>query len=147
MAAARNWLDGEYAVKNGVKYEWKEGKETTIKYPTFQGLTYSMNYTNQNDAFNISKALTESGNIYGLSSSSTDSHLMKNSEMKDNYILINKQIKDNKIKFEYYNNKQVPLNLIQIYHNQIDDTIELKFRNIMQEYLDEIKEITNKNEK
>ena len=80
MAVARNWLDGEYAVKNGVNYEWKEGEETTIKYPTFQGLTYSMNYTNQNDAFNISKALTESGNIYGLSSSSTDSHMMKNSE-------------------------------------------------------------------
>lgn len=72
---------------------------------------------------------------------------MKNNEMVDNYNLINKLIKDNKIKFEYYNNKQVPLNLIQIYHNQIDDTIELKFRNIMQEYLDEIKEITNKNEK
>lgn len=71
---------------------------------------------------------------------------MKNNEMVDNYNLINKLIKDNKIKFEYYNNKQVPLDLIQIYHNQIDDTIELKFRNIMQEYLDEIKEITNKNE-
>ena len=39
-----------------------------------------MNYTNHNDAFNISRALTESGNIYGLSSATTDSHLMKNSE-------------------------------------------------------------------
>ena len=39
-----------------------------------------MNYINHNDAFNISKTLTESGNIYGLSSSSTDSHMMKNSE-------------------------------------------------------------------
>ncbi len=72
---------------------------------------------------------------------------MKNNEMVDNYNLINKLIKDNKIKFEYYNNKQVSLDLIQIYHNQNDDAIELKFRNIMQEYLDEIKEITNKNEK
>lgn len=70
---------------------------------------------------------------------------MKNNEMKDYYNLINKLIKDNKIKFEYYNNRQVPLDLIQICHNQIDDTIELKFRNIMQEYIDEIKEITNKN--
>ena len=66
---ARNWLDGEYG-----------STTTAIKYPTFQGLTYSMNYTNHNDAFNISRALTESGNIYGLNSSSTDSHLMKNSE-------------------------------------------------------------------
>ena len=66
---ARNWIDGVYG-----------NTKTSIKYPTFQGLTYSMNYINQNDAFNISKALTESGNIYGLNSSSTDSHMMKNSE-------------------------------------------------------------------
>ena len=39
-----------------------------------------MNYINVNDAYNISKVLTEKGNIYGLSSATTDSHLMKNSE-------------------------------------------------------------------
>ena len=66
---ARNWIDGVYG-----------SKTTAIKYPTFQGLTYSMNYINSNDAFNISRALTEKDNIYGLSKSSTDSHLMKNSE-------------------------------------------------------------------
>ena len=66
--SARNWLDGKYGET-----------KTTIKYPTFQPKTYSMNYINMNDAYNISKALTEGGNIYGLSSS-TDSHLMKNSE-------------------------------------------------------------------
>ena len=38
-----------------------------------------MNYINQNDAYNIAKAMTESGNIYGLTASA-DSHLMKNSE-------------------------------------------------------------------
>ena len=65
---ARNWLDGIY------------GTTTSIKYPTFQPITYSMNYINVNDAYNVSKALIESGNIYGLSSSTTDSHLMKNSE-------------------------------------------------------------------
>ena len=68
-AIARNWLDGEYG-----------STETYIKYPTFQGLTYSMNYINHNDAYNISKALTETNNIYGLNSSNADSHLMKNSE-------------------------------------------------------------------
>ena len=68
-ATARNWLDGEYG-----------STSTAIKYPTFQGLTYSMNYINHNDVYRISKVLTESGNIYGLSSNSTDSHLMKNSE-------------------------------------------------------------------
>lgn len=68
-ASARNWIDRVYG-----------STTTAIKYPTFQGLAYSMNYINHNDAFSISRALTESGNIYGLSSSSTDSHLMKNSE-------------------------------------------------------------------
>ena len=65
---ARNWLDGIYG-----------STKTAIKYPTFQGTTYSMNYINHNDAYNIAKVMTESGNIYGLSES-TDSHLMKNSE-------------------------------------------------------------------
>ena len=66
--SARNWLDGIYG-----------GTKTAIKYPTFQPVTYSMNYINYNDAFNIAKAMTEDGNIYGLTKSS-DSHLMKNSE-------------------------------------------------------------------
>ena len=79
-STARNFLDGEYGVKSGSDYTFKNGTAPSIKYPTFQGLTYSMNYINHNDAFNISKTLTESGNIYGLSSSSTDSHMMKNSE-------------------------------------------------------------------
>ncbi len=66
--SARNWLDGIYG-----------SSKTVIKYPTFQPVTYSMNYINHNDAFNIAKAMTESGNIYGLTKA-TDSHLMKNSE-------------------------------------------------------------------
>ena len=65
---ARNWLDGIYGTT-----------KTAIKYPTFQGTTYSMNYISHNDAFNIARAMTEEGNIYGLTKSS-DSHLMKNSE-------------------------------------------------------------------
>ena len=66
---AKNWLDGEYG-----------SATTAIKYPTFQPITYSMNYISINDAYNVSRALTDSGNIYGLISSSTDSHLIKNSE-------------------------------------------------------------------
>jgi hypothetical protein len=61
------------------KYSWVDGVEY-IKYPVFQGLTYSMNYISSSDAYSISRKLTESGNIYGLSSSNADSHLMKNSE-------------------------------------------------------------------
>ena len=78
---ARNWLDGEYGIQNSDdSYTFKDGTAPEIKYPTFQGVTYSMNYINTNDAFNISRALTENGNIYGFNSSSADSHLMKNSE-------------------------------------------------------------------
>ncbi len=66
--SARNWLDGIYG-----------DTKPAIKYPTFQPVTYSMNYINHNDAFNIAKAMTENGNIYGLTGSA-DSHLMKNSE-------------------------------------------------------------------
>ncbi len=79
-APARNYLDGEYGVKNGNSYTFKDGIAPSIKYPTFQGLTYSMNYISHSDAFNISKVLTENGNIYGLNSISTDSHMLKNSE-------------------------------------------------------------------
>jgi hypothetical protein len=61
------------------KYSWVDGVEY-IKYPVFQGLTYSMNYITLGDAYSISRKLTESGNIYGLSSTNADSHLMKNSE-------------------------------------------------------------------
>ena len=84
--AARNWLDGTYSILTGKNnnnvpiYEWKNGQQTAIKYPTFQPKTYSMNYINVNDAYNISKVLTEEENIYGLNNSTTDSHLIKNSE-------------------------------------------------------------------
>ena len=67
--SARNWLDGIYAEN-----------ETSIKYPVFQGTTYSMNYINVNDAYNLSRELTSEGNIYGFTADTVDSHLMKNSE-------------------------------------------------------------------
>ena len=66
--SARNHVDGIYGET-----------ETTIKYPTFQGSSYSVNYININDAYNVSRKISASGNIYGLGSD-TDSHLMKNSE-------------------------------------------------------------------
>ena len=45
---ARNWLDGIYG-SNFPK----------ISYPVFQPLTYSMNYINPNDTYNIAKAINE----------------------------------------------------------------------------------------
>ena len=68
-AKARNYVDGVYG-----------SMSTTIKYPTFQGSSYSMNYINHNDAFLLAQKMTATQNIYGLLSSDTDSHMMKNSE-------------------------------------------------------------------
>ena len=68
-AKARNYVDGVYG-----------STQTSIKYPTFQGSSYSMNYINHNDAFLLAKNMTGTKNIYGLSPSDTDSHMMKNSE-------------------------------------------------------------------
>ena len=76
---ARNWLEGIYGKYEKDEYSWLNG-EVSIKYPTFQGTTYAMNYININDAYNMARALTDSGNIYGLNGASTNSHLMKNSE-------------------------------------------------------------------
>ena len=91
---ARNYLDEIYG-----------SKTTAIKYPTFQGGKYSMNYINHNDAFNISKAIAgDSNNVYGLKSNSTDSHLIKNSEWgavaylgQSQYGLYNKNIRINNV--------------------------------------------------
>ena len=66
--------------RNYYNYEGYDNTTTYIKYPTFQGLTYSMNYINHSDAFSISRALTDGNNIYKLSNKETDSHLIKNSE-------------------------------------------------------------------
>lgn len=38
-----------------------------------------MNYIRAGDAYSIARVLTENGNIYGLTTS-TDSHMLKNSE-------------------------------------------------------------------
>ena len=66
---ARNWLDGIYGETS-----------TKISYPVFQPLTYSMNYINHNDAYNISQLMNEQGNIYGIIENQADTHLIKSSE-------------------------------------------------------------------
>ena len=72
--------DGSIKARNFYNKNEYDYATTAIKYPTFQGLTYSMNYINQSDAFSISRALTDDNNIYKLSNKETDSHLIKNSE-------------------------------------------------------------------
>jgi hypothetical protein len=49
-------------------------------YPVFQGQKYSYNWISTSNAFLLSQAIAKANNLYGLSSTSTDSHLMKNSE-------------------------------------------------------------------
>ena len=58
--------------------------------------------------------------------------------------LLNRLINDNKITFSFYNNSLLDLGLLQICYNKINDTIELEFRDIMGEYLEELKEIMDK---
>lgn len=77
---ARNYYDGVYGVKNGNNFSIIDGKKVFVKYPTFQGLKYSMNYIGTIETFNISRSLTDKDNIYGFDDKETDSHLMKNSE-------------------------------------------------------------------
>lgn len=74
-------------------------------------------------------------------------HIKKNEndiEMKKLYTLLNKLIKDNKIKFDFYNGNNT-LDLLQLIYNKKDDTIELEFRNIYAEYIEEFKKLNSKN--
>ena len=76
----RTGKEGNIKARNFYNTNEYDYATTAIKYPTFQGLTYSMNYINHSDAFSISRALTDGNNIYKLSNKETDSHLIKNSE-------------------------------------------------------------------
>lgn len=72
---------------------------------------------------------------------------MKNEEEIDMNIfrdLLNRLINDNKITFNFYNNSLLDLDLLQICYNKTNDTIELEFRDVMGEYLEELKKIMKK---
>lgn len=58
--------------------------------------------------------------------------------------LLNKLINDNKITFKFYNNSLLDLDLLQICYNKTNDTIELEFRDVMGEYLKELRKIMDK---
>lgn len=58
--------------------------------------------------------------------------------------LLNKLINDNKITFSFYNNSLLDLDLLQICYNKTNDTIELEFRDVMGEYLKELRKIMDK---
>ena len=74
---------------------------------------------------------------------------MKNEEEIDMNIfrdLLNRLINDNKITFSFYNNSLLDLDLLQICYNKTNDTIELEFRDVLEEHLEELKEIMDKKE-
>lgn len=58
---------------------------------------------------------------------------------------LTKLINDNKITFSFYNNSLLKLDAIQICYNKKNNKIELQFRNVISEYLDELKELVNQN--
>ena len=69
--------------------------------------------------------------------------LLENIEMKKIYRLVNKLVKENKIKFGFYNS-QKSLDLLQLCYNKVNDTIEIEFRDVMSEYIQELRRIKNK---
>ena len=58
----------------------------SLSYPVFRPLTYSYNVIAIGDSYVLSKAIDTANNFYGLSSSITDSHMMKNSEWRSSSI-------------------------------------------------------------
>ena len=55
-----------------------------------------------------------------------------------------KQINDNKITFSFYNKSLLDLDLLQICYNKTNDTIELEFRDVLGEHLEELKKFMNR---
>ena len=51
-----------------------------LSYPVFKPLTYAYNNISTGDAYSISKEIASASSFYGLNSTKTDSHQMKNSE-------------------------------------------------------------------
>jgi len=51
-----------------------------LSYPVFKPLTYAYNNISTGDAYTISKEIASASSFYGLNSTKTDSHQMKNSE-------------------------------------------------------------------
>ena len=68
-------------------------------------------------------------------------------EMKRIYKQINKLVKDKKIKFSFYNSSRATLDLLQLCYNKVDNTIEIEFRDVMSEYIEELREIMNRKAK
>ena len=58
--------------------------------------------------------------------------------------ILNKLINDDRVKFKFYNNSLLKLDLLQICYNKTNNALELEFRDIMGEHLKELREIMGK---
>lgn len=58
--------------------------------------------------------------------------------------LLTKLINEKKVRFKFYNNSLLELDLLQICYNKSKDILELEFRDVMGEYLKELKDILKK---
>lgn len=62
---------------------------------------------------------------------------------KDLSSLLSKLVLENKIKFNFYNNDSIQLEILQICYNEKLDIIELEFRDIIGDRMQELKEVLN----
>ncbi len=65
-------------------------------------------------------------------------------DMKLYLSTLERLIKEDKIKFSFYNNSLLNLDLLQIYYNKHEDRIEMEFRDVMVEHLIELRNLINK---
>lgn len=57
---------------------------------------------------------------------------------------LEKLIKEDKIEFSFYNNTLLDLDLLQIYYSKDNNKIVMKFRDVMEEHLQELRGIKKK---
>jgi len=55
---------------------------------------------------------------------------------------MNQLIREKKIEFGFYDNKLVKLELLQICYDKSKDKLEIEFRDVVGDYLSELKELT-----
>ena len=58
--------------------------------------------------------------------------------------VLNKLIKDEKIKFSFYNNSLLDLELLQVCYDESKNALELEFRDVMGEHLKELRDILDR---
>lgn len=63
--------------------------------------------------------------------------------IEEEYMILNKMIKDDRIKFKFLN-KSEDLELLQICVNKKNNTLELEFRDVIKEHIEELKLLLEK---